>query len=109
MSINVYAYIGGYHLTHITTIRINYYDVVYVFRRITRTKSQQTMTIILRSSFKVWLINADTLPRNMMTSSNGDIFRVTGPMGGGFIGHWWIPLTKASDAELWYFLWYAIE
>ena len=20
-------------------------------------------------------------------------------------GYWWIPLTKASDAELWYFLW----
>ena len=30
----------------------------------------------------------------MMTSSNGNIFRVTGPL-------WWIPLTKASDAELW--------
>ena len=22
-----------------------------------------------------------------------------------FTGHWWIPRTKASDAELWYFLW----
>ena len=25
------------------------------------------------------------------------------------IGHWWIPLTKASDAELWRFLWSAFE
>ena len=38
----------------------------------------------------------------MMTSSNGNIFRVTGPLCGEFTGHRWIPLTKASDAELWY-------
>ena len=40
----------------------------------------------------------------MMTPSNGNIFRVTGPLCGEFMGHWWIPLTKASDAELWCFL-----
>ena len=38
-------------------------------------------------------------------SSNGNIFRVTGPLCGEFTGHRWIPLTKASDAELWCFLW----
>ena len=43
----------------------------------------------------------------MMTSSNGSIFRVTGPLCGEFTGHWWIPLTKASDAELRCFLWSA--
>ena len=37
----------------------------------------------------------------MMTLSNGNIFRVTGPL--------WGPLTQASDAELWWFLWYAPE
>ena len=37
----------------------------------------------------------------MMTSSNGNIFRVSGPLVGEFTGHQWIPLTKASDAELW--------
>ena len=36
----------------------------------------------------------------MMTSSNGNIFCVTGPLCGEFTGHRWIPLTKASDAEL---------
>ena len=41
----------------------------------------------------------------MMTPSNGDIFRVTGPLCGEFTGHRWIPLTKASDAKLWCFLW----
>ena len=45
----------------------------------------------------------------MMTSSNGNIFRVTGPLCGEFIGHRWIPLTKVSDAELWSFLWSAPE
>ena len=40
----------------------------------------------------------------MMTSSNGNIFRLTGHLCGDFIGHRWIPHTKASDAELWCFL-----
>ena len=40
----------------------------------------------------------------MMTSSNGN---VADPLCGKFIGHWWIPLTKASDAQLWCFLWSA--
>ena len=44
----------------------------------------------------------------LMTSSNGNIFRVTGPLWGETTGHRWIPLTKASDAELWCFLWSAL-
>ena len=46
---------------------------------------------------------------NMMTSSNGKIFRVTGPFCGEFTGHQWIPRTKVSDTELWCFLWSALE
>ena len=45
----------------------------------------------------------------MMTSSNGDIFRVTGHLWGEFTGHRWIPRTKASDAELWCLLWFALN
>ena len=41
----------------------------------------------------------------MKTASNGNICRVTGPLCGEFNGHRWIPRTKASDAELWCFLW----
>ena len=41
----------------------------------------------------------------MVTSSNGNIFRVTGHLCGEFTGLRWIPRTKASDAELWCFLW----
>ena len=48
----------------------------------------------------------------MMTSSNGNIFRVTGHLFEEFTGPWWIPCTKASEhgeAELWCFLWSASE
>ena len=38
-----------------------------------------------------------------MTSPNGNIFLVTGPLWGESTGHRWIPLTKVSDAELWCF------
>ena len=60
----------------------------------------------------VWLIkdkNASNLIYGidifMMTSSNENTFRVTGPMCVEFIGHRLIPLTKASDAVLWCFGW----
>ena len=36
----------------------------------------------------------------MITSSNGNIFLVTGHL----YGHRWIPHTKANDAELWCFI-----
>ena len=45
----------------------------------------------------------------MMGTSNGNIFRVTDPLWGESIDHRWIPLTKASEAELWCFLWSAFE
>ena len=47
--------------------------------------------------------------RIMMTSSNGNIFRVTSLLCGEFTGHRLIPRTKASDAELWCFLWSGTE
>ena len=43
----------------------------------------------------------------MMTSSNENIFRVTGHLYREFTGHRWVPRTKASNAELWCFLWSA--
>ena len=49
------------------------------------------------------------ITKNMMTSSNENIFRVTVPLCGEFIGHRWILRTKASDADLWCFLWSAPE
>ena len=43
----------------------------------------------------------------IMTSSNGNIFRVTGLLCGEFTGHRWIRRPKAIDADLWSFLWFA--
>ena len=45
----------------------------------------------------------------MMTSSNQNVFRVTGPFCGEFTGHRWIQRTKASDAERWCFFFFAPE
>ena len=45
----------------------------------------------------------------MMTSSSGNIFRVTDHLCGRFTGHRWISRTKASCAELWCFLWTSPE
>ena len=61
---------------------------------------------------KSWLVQLITWSNenfSMMTSSNGNTFRVTGPLWGESTGHRWIPLTKASDAELWCFPWSAPE
>ena len=45
----------------------------------------------------------------MMTSSIGNIFCITDPLLGVSTGDRWIPLKKASDAELWCFLSSALE
>ena len=46
---------------------------------------------------------------DMMTSSNGNIYALLDPLWGESTGDRWIHLTKASDAELWCFLWFAHE
>ena len=46
-------------------------------------------------------INGNREP--MMMSSNGNILCVSGPLWGESTSGRWIPLTKASDAELWCF------
>ena len=56
-----------------------------------------------------WSVKGYFFGKTMMTSWNGNIFRVTGALFGEFTGHRWIPLTKASDAELWCLLWSAPE
>ena len=64
-------------------------------------------------STKCWTLSSSlNIPQCcpvMMTSSNGNIFRDIDHLCGEFTGHRWIPHTKASDAELWCFLWSASE
>ena len=57
----------------------------------------------IRGAWQVWRVHPQPIDF-MITSSNGIIFRVTDPSCGEFTGHRWIPRTKASDAELCYFL-----
>ena len=45
------------------------------------------------------LFNNNAFRYSMMTSSNGNIFGVTGHLCEEFTGPRWIPRTKASDAE----------
>ena len=55
------------------------------------------------------VIRSLMFPVSMMTSWIGNLFRVTGSLCGELTGDRWIPCTKASDAELWCFLWSAPE
>ena len=59
-----------------------------------------------------WLQYHFLLDSVMVMPSHDDVikwkhFPRTGPLCRVFPGHHWIPLTKASDAELWCFLWSA--
>ena len=61
-------------------------------------------TPIIRQSVnhkKENLLNNSQTAENLMTSSNGNIFRVTGPLCGEFTGHRWIPsqgpVTRSFD------------
>ena len=59
----------------------------------------------------LWIVSIDNyanpFQNGMMTSSSGKKFPVTGPLCGEFTAQRWIPLTKASDAELRCFFIYA--
>ena len=60
-------------------------------KRIIFSQEKQLFTLRLFSN---------DIKKIMMTSSNGNIFRVTGHFYGEFTIPRWIPRTKASDAEL---------
>ena len=55
-----------------------------------------------RFSLSFLSVSKFTKRYSMMTPSDGNIFRGTGPLCGEFTGHRWIPLTKASDSEFFY-------
>ena len=78
---------------------LTHHPLTHSLARSLRTNPQFSRTVYYV------LVQATTAKCNMMTSSNGNIFRVAGPLWGECTGHLWIPLTTASDAELWCFLW----
>ena len=89
------------------------YLIMYVYpdENCKNTYCEADMFIKIYTRFIPYSITAMSNERlgAMMTSSNENIFRVTGHLCGEFTGPRWIPRTKASDAELWCFLWFASE
>ena len=84
------------HLTHSRPNKhVRLADII--LKRIFYGKLHWYLDLIVFGSFCFWQSSL----LFMMTSSNGNIFRVTGPLCGEFTGH----RTKASDSELWHFLW----
>ena len=71
--------------------------------------SSTTSRTITRASLPTmwarWYSNAKYLSNTTWWRHQiGNIFRVTRLLCEESTGHWWIPLAKASDAELWWFL-----
>ena len=93
--------------------RISYSNILYILLRYRMCPSLKTISISPVTHIYMRPIHIHMRPytpggdfgepqANMMTPSNGNIFRVTGHVR-------WIPRTKASDAGLWCFLWSASE
>ena len=84
------------YLGHCHPERIHYHCVICVF-------VPHTVFSFPSSSSHAFsnLKKKNRLDTYVRTSSDGNIFRVTGPLWGEFTGDRWIPRTKASDAELW--------
>ena len=68
---------------------------------LTRTGTKASRTILV--SYGLGKYVSEQPGVFMMASLNGNIIRVTGHLCGEFTGRRWIPRTKASDTELWYF------
>ena len=84
------------HSCRMKRMRVVQYKYLYLFRFHWHSRHAINVNLML------WNLT-------MMTLSNGNTFHVTGHLCGEFTGHRWIPRTKASDAELWCFLWPAPE
>ena len=78
-------------------------DSVYV-----RLRGDPDRNLMIHATLMTAVVYAH-INYDMMTSSNGNVFRFAGPLCGEFTGHRWIPHKKASDVGLWYFLWSAPE
>ena len=98
--------------TEETLYLVQFEKSAFFRKRLTGTGQKWWSTVKPCRRIARGLLNIDIFPGLllefayvMMTSSNGSIFRVTGPLCGEFTGHRWIPLTKASDVELRCFVW----
>ena len=87
-----------------------WYQSFIVIFQMSRHDGGDGIFIVYFKVYQHWLfpqLCSDHTHLCMMTSSNGKIFRITGHLCKEFSSHQWIPRTKASDTELWCFLWFA--
>ena len=97
---------------HVTTITKSIETTVALAATIIHSCVSILLRLVDRcnaSHQQLWCILLSNFQPSMLTSSNGNIFRVTGHLCGEFAGPRWIPHTKASDVELSCFLWSASE
>ena len=80
----------------------NHWQFNYLFRPIITKMTKLSIA-------GLWWQNPLVTKKFMMTPLTGHAFPVTGRLCRQFTALQWIPRTKASDAELWYFLWSASE
>ena len=106
------------HKWSVTWKMFPFHDVIMLWHGLNWYQLQQVNMVVADdlAPHRWWMLHDKlhtyfTIHRGaiMMTSSNGNILRVTGPLCGEFTGHRRMPLTKASNAELWCFLSYAPE
>ena len=96
-----YLSILGSKLIHVSK-RILGSKLIHVSERCLRSICcKQAATGIMTTSMNQTWCNDIS---HMMTSSNGNIFCVTGHLCREFTSPQWIPCTKASDPKLWCFL-----
>ena len=82
-------------------------DETFLVASLKASKSRNIMLLIFHVTLLFYVNWFNWNWWHIMTSSNANTFRVPDPLWGKSIGHRWIPFTKASDAELWCFLWIA--
>ena len=80
------------------------YISAWFYLRLKTFDSRKCIWKCLQSSSQVIFCRSQCVTSFMMTLSNENIFCVTGHLCEEFTGPRWIPRTKASDAELWCFL-----
>ena len=92
--------------THVfPSLKWKHFDEIFVIGHTGSCHGENFSGLVLQEYLDIGTKNS----RIMKTSSNGNIFCVTGHFRGELTGHRRIPPTEASDAKLWYFLWSAPE
>ena len=95
-----------------TASQITSLTIVYstLYSGADQRKHQSSASLALVRGNHRWPVNSPHKgPVTCDDVIKGNTFRVNDPLCGEFTGHRWIPPAEASDAELWCFLWSALE